>query len=91
MDEVDHILNEAENEINVSLLKQQSATHSSTVIVYDYFNSSEASILFAPKMDETVTECLVRRIELLGEGTSDDHVLNMLCTEGESSNITKKV
>ena len=45
MDEVDHILNEAENEINVSLLKQQSTTHSSTVIVYDYFNSPEASIL----------------------------------------------
>ena len=60
------------------------------VIVYDNFNSPEASILFAPKMDEIVTECFVRRIELLGEGTSDDHELNILCAESESSNITNK-
>ena len=62
LDDVDHILKEAESEINLSALKQQSASNILTVNENDYFNSPEAFILFAPKMDETVTECLVRRI-----------------------------
>ena len=52
--------------------------------------SPEAFVLFEPKMDETVTECLVRRIELLGEGASNDDVLTMLCEDGESGSITNK-
>ena len=62
LDDVDHILKEAESEINLSALKQQSASNNLTVIENDYFNSPEAFVLFGPKMDETVTKCLVRGI-----------------------------
>ena len=56
----------------------------------DYFTSPEAFILFAPKKNENVTQCLVRRIEMLGEGTSDDNVLSMLCAQDEVNNISNK-
>jgi len=89
-DDVDHILETAEKELEVSTLKQQSALNHPSVIVGDYFDSPEAFLLFEPKMDETVTACLGRRVEMLGEGASNDDVLTMLCEDGESGNITNK-
>ena len=83
-------MKEAEDKENLSILKKQSAANNTKVIVDDYFKSPEAFILFAPKTNENVTECLVRRIEMLGEGTSDDNVLNMLCAQDEVNNISNK-
>ena len=43
-----------------------------------YWESPEAKILFVPKSDESTSDCLIRRIDLLGRASFDDSVLLLI-------------
>jgi len=90
IDEVDDILEKSQLELEGKELIQKSASSNPLVNVQDYFSSPEDFKKNQPTMDETVLDCLVRRIKLLGEGASNDDVLASMCPAGESGNITNK-
>ena len=71
-------------------MTEQSATHHPFVNIGDYFTSPEAIILFQPNKNEKVVQCLVRRIELLGQAAMDDETLKLVSNTSDISTITNK-
>ena len=77
-DEVDVILENSECEmISSALIKEDTARLPLSKNV-DHFTSPEAKLLFNPKKDETVIDCLARQISMLTYATKNDDILVQL-------------
>ena len=48
------------------------------MLVGDYFTCPEANILFNPNNNETIIECLSRRVKMLGDGMIYDDILRIM-------------
>ena len=78
------------NNISISLTKSRTLIESDSHLTSCktlYWDSPEANKLFNPNMDETVTSCLAKRFETLGEASYDDDILLQLLHDVKDTTI----
>ena len=85
--EVDSILYTTQIDIQNKQMNITSGVKIPSILIGDNFTSPEAHALFKPSENETVIEYLSCRVQVLGDGMIDDHILKMMYTNEEDAII----
>ena len=85
--EVDSILYTTQIDIQNKQMNITSGVKIPSILIGDNFTSPEAHALFKPSENETVIIYLSCRVQVLGDGMIDDHILKMMYTNEEDAII----
>ena len=86
-------INESLNNDDINLQKTKKSSVCN--IIGDYFNSTEATLLFCPQDDESVEDCLSRRIDvfddILNNKIDVSFIVNRACEKNCELNINQTI
>ena len=83
LDDIDHIGISKMHEINTNELITAHLATNDNYSTLSYFDSPEAKLLFSPKNNETVKDCLICRESLLRSALTDDMVLDHIVNDSK--------